>query len=94
MDRGRPAHRRGRRRGGPYLGGVRSQRAREALEVLRHDQRLIQAARIANVFGLDPVALLRDGGDEFLALVRIAAAQVVEADRKREEEAAQARRGR
>jgi hypothetical protein len=73
---------------GPYLTGVRSQRAQEALEILRGDERLKQAARIAETFGLDPVSLLRDEGDEFLTLVRIAAAQVVDADRKREQEAA------
>lgn len=95
MDRGRPADRRRGRGGKPYLtDGVRSQRAQQALDVLRRDQRLIQAARIANTFGLDPVTLLRDDGDEFLTLVRIAAAQVVDADRKREEEAAKSRRSR
>ena len=46
-----------------------------------------QAARIARVFHLDPVALLDDDGDEFLTLVRIAAVEVVNGDRAKEAEA-------
>ena len=38
--------------------------------------------------------MLRDGADDFLTLVRIAAAQVIDADRKREEEEAARKRGR
>lgn len=43
---------------------------------------MIAAARIGKVFGQDPVALLRDGGDELVALVRAAAYRVVQADEK------------
>jgi predicted SPOUT superfamily RNA methylase MTH1 len=45
-----------------------------------------QVARVAAVFHLDPVALLRDS-DELVGLVRIAAAMVVQRDEaKRTEE--------
>jgi hypothetical protein len=47
----------------------------------------VPIARVARIFKLDPVALLRDGGDEFLTLVRVAAAQVVERDKAKEAEA-------
>lgn len=47
-------------------------------------------ARIAREFRLDPVALLRDDGDEFLTLIRIAATQVVLDDKKKEAEAERA----
>lgn len=57
------------------------------MAILRRDERLITAARIAREFGQDPVALLRDDGDEFVTLVRIAAAQIVHEDKKREAEA-------
>jgi len=66
---------------------VRSRRTEQALEILRRDQRLISAARIAREFSQDPVALLRDDGDEFVTLIRIAAAQVVQEDKKKEAEA-------
>lgn len=53
------------------------------------------AARIAREFKLDPVALLRDEGDEFLMHVRIAAWMTVQDDKKKEAEAEKsaARRG-
>jgi hypothetical protein len=61
------------------------------LGFLKKEQSIIQAARVARVFKLDPVALLRDdGGDEFLMLVRIAAAMVVHDDKRREAEAEKA----
>ena len=43
---------------------------------------MVQIARIAHTFSQDPVALLRDDGDEFVTLLRIAAAQVIERDEK------------
>lgn len=43
---------------------------------------MIQIARVAHTFSQDPVALLRDDGDEFVTLLRIAAAQVIERDEK------------
>lgn len=46
-----------------------------------------QAARVARVFHLDPVALLDDNGDDFPMLVRIAAVMVVNRDKKAEAEA-------
>lgn len=46
---------------------------------------LVTAARVANTFGMDPVAVLRDEGDELLLHMRIAAMVVVGRD---EEEAA------
>lgn len=61
------------------------------LDFLQKDHSIIQAARVARVFKLDPVALLRDdGGDEFLMLIRIAAAMVVQEDKRREAEAEKA----
>jgi len=61
------------------------------LDFLAKDQGIIQAARVARVFKLDPVALLKDdGGDEFLMLVRIAAAMVVQEDKRKEAEAEKA----
>jgi predicted signal transduction protein with EAL and GGDEF domain len=65
-------------------------RVREILDFLRHDQRIIQVARVARIFKQDPVALLRDGGDEFETLVRIAASEVVMDDKKKEAEAERA----
>lgn len=46
-----------------------------------------QAARVARVFHLDPVALLDDHGDDFPMMVRIAAVMVVNRDRQKEAEA-------
>lgn len=43
---------------------------------------MIAAARIAKVFGQDPVAMVRDGGDPLVNLVRAAAYQVVAADER------------
>lgn len=42
---------------------------------------------MARVFHLDPVALLKDDGDDFAMLVRIAAVQVVNRDKQKEAEA-------
>lgn len=42
------------------------------------------------MFRQDPVAMLDDKGDEFLTLVRIAAARIVNEDKKREAEAERA----
>jgi hypothetical protein len=43
---------------------------------------VIAGARIAKTFGQDPVAMIRDGGDPLVSLVRAAAYQVVQADEK------------
>lgn len=43
---------------------------------------MVQIARIAHTFSQDPVTLLRDDGDEFETLIRIASAQVIERDEK------------
>lgn len=51
---------------------------------------MVQIARVAHVFGQDPVALLRDDGDEFITLVRIAAAQVIARDEKAQADEIQA----
>lgn len=90
-------HRRGGR--GPYLSNanpIRKRRTEEKLKFLSHHPSVEAAARVGEIFGQDPVALLQDGGDDFLMLVRIAAAQVVERDRKAkaEAEARAAKRGR
>jgi hypothetical protein len=56
---------------------------------------VVAAARVGEIFGQDPVALLRDDDDEFPMLVRLAAMRVVERDRKAraEAEARAAKRG-
>ncbi len=51
------------------------------------DGRLRNAARIAGVFHLDPVAVLRDG-DRFTRAVRVAANNVVVEDENRRNKAA------
>lgn len=65
-------------------------RVNEVLDYLRHDQRLIQVARVARLFKQDPVALLMDSGDEFKTLVRLAASHVVMDDKKKEADAERA----
>lgn len=60
--------------------GPETERAEAAIEYLSHHPQVIQIARVARTFRLDPVALLRDDGDEFLTYVRLAAAQVVHRD--------------
>jgi hypothetical protein len=57
----------------------------ELIEELSHDQLILYAARVAKTFQIDPVDVLRDDGDELLAMVRVAAVMVVQRD---EEEAA------
>lgn len=52
------------------------------------------AARLGKVFGQDPVALLRDGGDSLVGLVRAAAYMVVQADEKAAEAEMKKQRGR
>lgn len=64
-------HPRGRRRG-PYAGPV-------ARALVDH-RAIIDAARVADLFGLDPVAILEDP-DPFRWQVRVAAATVVHNDR-------------
>lgn len=50
------------------------------------------AAKVARTFRIDPVPLLDDGGDVFPMLVRIACAQVIDAEeRKANEKAAKKR---
>lgn len=44
------------------------------------------AARIGYTFGMDPVAVLRDEGDEVLTLIRIAALDVWAQDEKKRQE--------
>lgn len=34
------------------------------------------AARVGYTFGMDPVSVLRDEGDEFLTMIRVAALEV------------------
>lgn len=41
---------------------------------------------MANRFHLDPVALLRDGGDEWEMLVRIACCQIIAEEERRDAE--------
>lgn len=57
------------------------------IEFLSRDARVEQAARVARVFHLDPVALLTDNEDEFPMMVRIAAVMVVNRDKQKEAEA-------
>lgn len=56
------------------------------MEVLTGDERIKQVARVANRFHLDPVDLLRDDGDEWEMTVRIACADIIAEDERREAE--------
>lgn len=47
---------------------------------------MVVAARLAKVFGQDPVEMIKDGGDPLVSLVRAAAYQVVQADDKAAEQ--------
>lgn len=64
---------------------TRAELIRERIEWLSRNDQLKVAARVAKTFGMDPVAVLDDGGDERLVHLRIAAYVVVGRD---EEEAA------
>ena len=66
----------------------------DIIEELAADPMVIMAARIGRVFRLDPIAILDDGGDELLNLVRTAATLVVARDEEKQAEQAkvQARR--
>jgi hypothetical protein len=44
------------------------------------------AARVAKCFGLDPVAVLDDSGDDLLNAVRMAAVKVIREDERKEAE--------
>lgn len=44
------------------------------------------AARVAKVFSQDPVAMLDDGGDDFITHVRLAAVKVVQRDEAKQQE--------
>jgi hypothetical protein len=90
VGRGCDRSRRGRRRGPYGLSGanrIQTAKADAILGLLTEDSRLKWAARVAREFNLDPVALLRDEGDEFLTHVRIAAWMVVQEDKRKEGEA-------
>jgi hypothetical protein len=62
-----------------------ARRAREQIEWLARQPQIRAVARIAKTFGQDPVALLRDGGDDLATLVRAATYQVVQEDEKAQE---------
>jgi hypothetical protein len=53
---------------------------RERIDWLSRQSLVINAARIGQVFGQDPVALLRDEGDPLLTEIRLAALSVVNRD--------------
>lgn len=59
-----------------------------AIEELAAHPTVIHAARVAKMFQIDPVAVLRDGGDELVNMVRTAAAMVVSRDEEKEAEKA------
>lgn len=52
------------------------------------------AARYAHEFGQDVAAVLRDGGDEFVTMIRTAAMLVVRRDEEERERRAKSRKGR
>lgn len=64
---------------------TRAELIRDRIEWLSRNEQLKIAARVAHTFGMDPVAVLSDGGDERLVQLRIAAYVVIGRD---EEEAA------
>jgi hypothetical protein len=49
------------------------------------------AARVAKLFGLDPIAVLDDGGDELINAVRMACAVIVQDDERKSAEESRAR---
>lgn len=55
------------------------------LDLYSRDERLIQAARYAQIFGQDVITILDDPDDEHM-LIRLAAAQVYERDERAREE--------
>jgi len=55
---------------------------------------VVTAARYAHEFHQDVVDVLRDGGDEFLTMVRTAALRVVQRDEEERERRARSRSGR
>lgn len=66
------------RRAGPSVGGHPRYEQREAaIEWLAGLTLVREVALIARVFRQDPIRLLDDDGDEFLHLVRLAAARFV-----------------
>lgn len=51
---------------------------------LKEDSSVIMAARVGKMFQLDPIAILDDGGDDLINAVRLAAAQIVQDDEKKQ----------
>lgn len=66
---------------------------RDIVARLADDGRLINAARVAATFGLDPVTVL-DESDRLKRLVRLAAARVIDDDHRREKRAEAAEQAR
>jgi hypothetical protein len=60
----------------------------DRLDWLTRNPLVINAARIAHTFGMDPVAVLRDEGDPLIMLVRTAAAHIIADDEERQARAA------
>lgn len=56
------------------------ERVRERVTWLSHHPMVINAARVGQTFGQDPIALLRDQGDPLLTEIRLAALDVVSRD--------------
>jgi hypothetical protein len=54
----------------------RAVRSRERVDWLSHHPLVINAARVGEVFGQDPIALLREEGDPLLTDIRLAALAV------------------
>lgn len=69
---------------------TRAERMNARIEFLSRLPALVTVARVARTFRMDPVAVLRDGGDPRLVHIRIAAMLAVARDE--EEQAKRAKR--
>jgi hypothetical protein len=59
---------------------TRAERFAERIEWLSHHRTVVTVARVGKMFGMDPVEVLRDGGDEVVLHIRLAAYAVAARD--------------
>jgi hypothetical protein len=69
---------------------TRAERMAERIDWLSHHRTVVTVARIGKMFGMDPVAVLDDGGNEVVMHIRLAAYAVAVRD---EEEQARRTKG-
>lgn len=63
---------------------LRDRLERETISWLEQDPGVQMAARVGYLFKIDPAQILSDGGDPLINQVRIAAANVVAEDKRKE----------